>query len=381
MTDESRFDDIRPYRDAEIPAAMRRIAGHRSFPMLASFIFPERTVDEVRELVCSFKSVYDFQYHVMAAASQRIIDCTTAGLTIGGAEKLDTSKQYLFVSNHRDIVLDSCLLMSSLHKCHGLDSGEITFGSNLMQGQLLIDIGKSNKMFRVERAGSPREMYNSSIHLSEYIRYVLTERKQSVWIAQRNGRTKDGIDRTAQGIIKMFSMSGSGDRVSRLAELNIVPVSVSYEWEPCDMQKARELYETARNGQYVKKPGEDLNSILTGITQDKGRLHFQICDPVTAADLEAFGQVPDVRFHRCVAELIDRRICGGYHLFPNAYIAYDMRYGTSRYNAEYSADQAAAFKARLDGLSGFGTDDMDALRDIFLGIYCNPIACPCVQTV
>ncbi|MCQ2065412.1 MAG: 1-acyl-sn-glycerol-3-phosphate acyltransferase [Bacteroidaceae bacterium] len=377
MTDQSMFDDIRPYRDDEIPAAMQRIAADKSFPLLASFLFPEMTVEQVREKICAFRSIYDFQYGAMAPFNRRIIDGTISEFTLGGAEKLDPSKNYLYVSNHRDIVLDSCILMYALYD-HVHDTGEITFGSNLMQGQLLVDIGRSNKMFRVERGGNPRDFYNSTRHLSDYIRYALTEKKQSVWIAQRNGRTKDGIDRTDQGIIKMFGLSGSGDRVRDLAELNIVPVSVSYEWEPCDVLKALELYAVRDGEKYIKKPGEDLNSILTGITQDKGRVHFQICDPITAADLQAFDQVPNVQFHRSVAALIDRRICGSYHLFPNAYIAYDMRYGTTRFASEYSREEYSAFSACLDRLSRYDAADQDILRDIFLGIYCNPIAAPCV---
>ena len=377
MTDQSMFDDIRPYRDDEIPAAMQRIAADKSFPLLASFLFPELTVEQVREKICAFRSIYDFQYGAMAPFNRRIIEGTIREFTLGGAEKLDPSKNYLYVSNHRDIVLDSCILMYKLYD-YVHDTGEITFGSNLMQGQLLIDIGRSNKMFRVERGGNPRDFYNSTRHLSDYIRYALTEKKQSVWIAQRNGRTKDGIDRTDQGIIKMFGLSGSGDRVRDLAELNIVPVSVSYEWEPCDVLKALELYAVRDGEKYIKKPGEDLNSILTGITQEKGRVHFQICDPITAADLQAFDQVPNVQFHRSVASLIDRRICSGYRLFPNAYIAYDMRYGTTRFASEYSREEYSAFSACLERLSRYEAADQDILRDIFLGIYCNPIAAPCV---
>lgn len=376
MTDESRFDDIRPYRDDEIPAAMERIAADRSFPFLASFVYPELTVDEARKRICSFKSIFDFQYNVMSIVNRRIIEDTITEFTIDGAEKLDPAKSCLFVSNHRDIVLDSCMLMYALYPYLNR-TAEITFGANLMQGQLLIDIGKSNRMFRVERGGNPREFYQSTLHLSDYIRHAVTERNESVWIAQRNGRTKDGIDRTDQGIIKMFGLSGGGDRVRDLADLNIVPISVSYEWEPCDVLKAMELY-AVRNGEpYVKKPGEDLNSILTGMGQDKGRVHFHVCDPLSVQDLEAFADVPNTQFHRCVASLIDRRICGSYRLFPNAYIAYDLKSGTQKHASEYTKTEFEAFCTSMDRLKECGVDEPDVLRDFFLGIYSNPIACPC----
>jgi len=370
MTDYHKFDDIRPYRDEEIPAAMQRIAANRSFPLVAQFVYPELTVEEAAEQVRGYKTIYDFQLGAMVPMNRQVIEGTITEFTLGGAEKLDPSKRYLYVSNHRDIVLDSCILMYALH-LEGHDTGEITFGSNLMQGELVVDIGKSNKMFRVDRGRNPRELYSTSVHLSEYIRYAITEKHQSVWIAQRNGRTKDGIDRTDQGVIKMFGMSGPKDRVDALDELNIVPVSVSYEWESCDILKALELYESRNGEPYIKKPGEDLNSILTGIMQDKGRVHFQICDPITRKELEALSDVPNVQFHREVARIIDKRICADYKLFPNSFIAHDLRYGSTRYADRYTKDQYDAFVAHMAELNKYSDDP--ALQDIFLGIYANPI--------
>ena len=370
MTDYHKFDDIRPYRDEEIPAAMQRIASNRSFPMVAQFVYPELTVQEAANEVRSYKTIYDFQCGAMVPMNKQVLEGTIKEFTLGGAEKLDPSKRYLYVSNHRDIVLDSCILMYALH-LEGHDTGEITFGSNLMQGELVVDIGKSNKMFRVDRGRNPRELYSTSVHLSEYIRYAITEKKQSVWIAQRNGRTKDGIDRTDQGVIKMFGMSGPKDRVDALDELNIVPVSVSYEWESCDILKALELYESRNGEPYIKKPGEDLNSILTGIMQDKGRVHFQICDPLRREELEALSDVPNVQFHREVAQILDRRICSNYRLYPNAYIAHDLRYGNTKYSDRYTKDEYDAFVAHMSQLNKY-TDD-PALGDIFLGIYANPV--------
>lgn len=373
MTDYHKFDDIRPYRDEEIPAAMQRIASNRSFPLVAQFVYPELTVEQAAEKVRGYKTIHDFQLGAMVPMNKQVIEGTITEFTLGGAEKLDPSKRYLYVSNHRDIVLDSCILMYALH-LEGHDTGEITFGSNLMQGELVVDIGKSNKMFRVDRGRNPRELYSTSVHLSEYIRYAITEKHQSVWIAQRNGRTKNGIDRTDQGVIKMFGMSGPKDRVDALDELNIVPVSVSYEWESCDILKALELYESRNGEPYIKKPGEDLNSILTGIMHDKGRVHFQICDPIRRDELEALHDVPNVQFHREVAQIIDKRICGDYRLFPNAYIAHDLRYGTTRYSDRYTKEQYDAFVARMAELDKYSTDP--ALTDIFLGIYSNPIMQP-----
>lgn len=371
MTDYHKFDDIRPYRDEEIPAAMQRIASNNSFPLVAKFVFPELTFEQAADKIRNIKTIYDFQHDVMVPMNEQVLEGTITEFSLGGIEKLDTSKRYLYVSNHRDIVLDSCILMYALYRDGGHDTGEITFGSNLMQGELVVDIGKSNKMFRVDRGRNPRELYSTSVHLSEYIRYAITEKHQSVWIAQRNGRTKDGIDRTDQGVIKMFGMSGPKDRVDALDELNIVPVSVSYEWESCDILKALELFESRNGEPYIKKPGEDLNSILTGIMQNKGRVHFQICDPLRREELEALSDVPNVQFHREVAQILDKRICSNYRLFPNAYIAHDLRYGNSKYADRYTKDQYDAFTAHMAELDKYSTDPV--LADIFLGIYANPI--------
>jgi len=371
MQRETRFDDIRPYWDEEIPAAMQRIVSDPYFAPVAQYIYPDNTTQEVKDILLGCRNIYEFQTTVMKQVNEQVIERTTDGLTYGGMELLDTSKRYLLISNHRDIVLDSCLLMYIMHY-NGHRIGEITFGSNLMKGQMVIDIGKSNKMFRVERGGNPRQMYLNSLHLSDYIRYAITEKQESVWIAQRNGRTKDGIDRTDQGLIKMLSMSGGKDRVKALSDLNIVPVSVSYEWESCDILKALELYASRDGKPYVKKPGEDLNSILTGIMQPKGRVHIQICKPLTADDLNAIpADYVDAQFRHSVAEIMDKRICDGYRLFPNAYIAHDIRSGKREYSGQYTQEQYNAFVTHMKELDKYQADDV--LKDIFLGIYANPI--------
>jgi len=375
MAIDSQFDDIRPYYDEEIPAAMKRISEDPYFPLLAQYVFPELTLDQVMQQFAGFRTINDFQYKVMYAANQQIIARTTDGLTCGGVDRLEKGNSYLFVSNHRDIVLDSCMMMYLLY-INGKSTGEITFGANLMQGQLVIDLGRSNRMFRVERGGNMREFYRSSRHLSEYIRHTIKEKNLGIWIAQRNGRTKDGIDRTDQGIIKMFGMSGGKDRVEALAELNIVPVSVSYEWEPCDVQKAVELYRTSDGTPYVKKPGEDLNSILTGITQYKGRVHMEFCKPIVREDLEALNDVPDAEFHRQVANLIDRRITEGYRKFENTYIAADMMTGRRDYTNIYTNEQVDRFVANMNRLQEIKDCNQEELKRIFLGIYGNPICAP-----
>ncbi len=367
------FEDIRPYKEEEIPAAMQRIACSKEFDLLASYVFPDRPTEEVRQEVMGYRTVREFQLGVMYHANKQILRRSTTGLTYSGIERLSPERNYLFVSNHRDIMLDASLMQNILTD-KGFDSCQITFGENLMRGQLVIDVGKSNKMFKVARPGSnAREFYRNSLILSQYIRHVITEEHQSIWIAQRNGRTKDGIDRTDQGIIKMFGMSQTKDRIASLAELNIVPVAVSYEWESCDVLKVIELYKRTQ-GPYVKQPGEDLNSILTGILQQKGRVHLTFCEPVTATHLQALPNNTANEFHKQVANLLDQRICSAYHLFPNNYIAHDLLYESNAYQQMYTEEEKEAFVRHLSELDRYKDDYApEVLRRILLGIYANPV--------
>lgn len=377
MEKYDKFDDIRPYNPDEVPAAMQRIAESEGFPIVASFVFPDQDIKKLRTMVANLKTTEEFQSKVMAQFNEQVIKRSTTEFNVEGIDTLQKDVPYLYVSNHRDIVLDSSLLQYKLHSL-GFQTTEITFGANLMCMPLIIDIGKSNKMFRVERGGTPKEFYRCSLHLSEYIRHVITEKHSSVWIAQRNGRTKDGLDKTDQGIIKMFGMSRNDDKIKSLAELNIIPVSVSYEWESCDYLKAFELY-ISRNQKYIKRPGEDVTSILTGITQPKGRVHFEICPQIREEELSAFDCMTANEYHQQVARLIDQRILSHYRLWPNNYIAHDMLYGTNTYREYYTDEEKQLFVEhmavlnQMAQLEQYEVTDLDALYDIFLRIYANPV--------
>lgn len=367
------FDDIRPYNEEEIPAAMQRIARSSSFPILSAYVYPDEPLDVVRKRIAEYRTVKEFQEETMRMVNQRVVENSITEFTCSGLDKLSPTQQYLYVSNHRDVMLDSSLLQYFLVN-HGFDTTEITFGANLMMNQLVIDIGKSNKMFKVERpGGSIKEFYRSSRHLSDYIRFVITEKQQSAWIAQRNGRTKDGHDATDQGIIKMFCMSCPEDKIKAIAQLHIVPVSISYEWESCDILKTLELYES-QFARYTKKPGEDLNSILTGLVQPKGRVHIELCDQIDQVELAKFEGLTNNEYHKAVAQLLDSRINAAYRLYPNNYIAYDLRYGTTKYQGNYTSGQKEEFLQHLGKLERYDTCDIEKLKDIYLGIYSNPVA-------
>ena len=364
------FDDIRPYYPEEIPAATQRLANSEAIPAIARFLGVSPLM--LRERIRGIKTVSEFQLGLLRDVIETLLKKTTTGLEWSGMENISEKKPYLFVSNHRDIVLDAMFLQYILY-ADQQNTCQITFGSNLMSHPFVIDFGKVNKMFRTERGGTPKEFYNSMLHMSEYMRHVITEEHESVWIAQRNGRTKDGNDATDPAIIKMFGMSRRDDRVASLAELNIVPVAVSYEWESCDKLKTVELYLTRKNGHYEKKQGEDLNSILTGIMQPKGHVRFHICPMVTEDDLNALNDCPSGEFYKRVAELMDSRINPHFYLHPNTYIAHDLRSGTTTYAEHYTAEQKEAFIKYMDWMNEYPDIDRSELEEIFLGIYANPI--------
>jgi 1-acyl-sn-glycerol-3-phosphate acyltransferase len=366
------FDDIRPYSDDEISAAMKRIAESEYLLALSKFVFPAKTMNEIQTMLLSFKNIHDFQLGVMYAFNKQVIAQTIKNFTYSGFEYLDPAKNYLFVSNHRDIVLDSSLLQNCLHD-EGFRTTEITFGNNLMSSPLVIDIGKSNKMFTVARGGTAREFYKNSLRLSEYIRYAINTKGESIWIAQRNGRTKDGYDATDQGIIKMFCMSNMQNLVQSVEELNIVPIVVSYYWEPCDMFKTKELYLSRDGEKYVKQKDEDLISILTGITQQKGKVHFNICKPLDKEEYIVFANEIPNKFFSKVAGLIDERIHENYKLWSSNYIAYDIRSGKNNYTNYYTTEEKEQFMKKRQHILSQIEGDKNMISNIFLGIYANPV--------
>ena len=246
---DNNFEDTRPYNDNEIPEAIKRVSESIYFYNVVKHIFPDADmrlfIDDFRKIT----TVEQFQVQVMDNVIRKIMAQTANGFSYSGLEQLTNEKSYMFLSNHRDILLDSAILQVILHEC-GLKTSEITFGSNLMASQFIIDIGRMNKMFKIVRGGTMREIFNNSLKVSQYMRYAITQKHQSTWIAQRNGRTKNGFDSTEVAVLKMFSMSSSAEFVSNLLELNITPIAISYEYEPCDFLKTRELY-ISQKKQYI----------------------------------------------------------------------------------------------------------------------------------
>ncbi|MCX6335219.1 MAG: glycerol acyltransferase [Bacteroidia bacterium] len=301
-----------------------------------------------------------------------IVQKTSQGLFSDGFDQLTAGTPYLFVANHRDIVLDSAILQVLLFD-HGHLTSEITFGSNLMINQFVIDLGKVNRMFKVERGGNKAELIRNSHKLSAYIRHTVTNKKVSVWIAQRPGRTKNGSDKTEAGLLKMFNMSGGDDFVKSFRELNIVPLVISYEYEPCCAFKVKELLATMQTGSYQKRPDEDLMSIITGITQQKGRIQMSVGRPVDLY-LDKINEKDTLNNKLTrLAELIDGEVYSHYKLWPGNYIAYDLMHDCTDHRSFYSPEEKSKFLAYMEneirGLEG----DRKAIEKLFLGIYANPL--------
>ena len=371
IMDIKEFDSIRPYIDAEVPAAMERIAANPLLDEIAKYLFPGGNHSQLKKILLSCKTTDDFQYNVMAFVVNKILSDTAKNLTYGGLSNFDTGKKYLIITNHRDIVLDSAIINIILHN-HNIQTTEIAVGDNLITSDFIEDIARTNKMIKVVRSTSPREVYTSSQRLSKYIRYNVASQKSSLWIAQRNGRTKDGMDCTEQGLLKMLEMSGSGNFIKDFSELAILPASISYEYEPCDVLKAIELYISKRR-KYVKSENEDLNSILTGIMQFKGNIHIEFTSPISMQELEEAAKLDKNERFKQLAYDMDRRIISAYKLWGNNYIAYDILYDTDKYAGHYTPKERAEFESYLSYKLHDTEWNTEELKNIFLGIYANPI--------
>ncbi|MBQ6244962.1 MAG: 1-acyl-sn-glycerol-3-phosphate acyltransferase [Bacteroidales bacterium] len=373
----SDFGDIRPYTDEEAVEALGRVSRHPMTPVISKYLFPDLPASTMSHMLRGIGSVDQFQNEIMFAVVAAVAAKTSAGVTWAGQEHLKAldGRKFLMISNHRDIVLDPALIQFML-KQEGLPTTEICVGSNLLGSQLVEDLMRSNRMIKVIRGVGPRELYRSSQVLSQYIRESITSGHASIWIAQREGRTKDGLDTTEQGLLKMLEMSGEGSFEQNFLDLRIVPLSISYEYESCDARKAREVL-LRREGPYVKKEKEDLHSILTGIRQQKGRIHLEVGEPLRADEVAAAASADRNERYQALRATLDRRIVGGYHLWKTNYMADDLLGGTTRWAeaGKYTPAELDAFEKYIAHKLGKLERRLDrqALREIFLGIYAGPV--------
>lgn len=373
MVDLSKFESISPYTDAEAVEALSKVADNPLVTSVSQYFFPDKEPGFLTGLLKSVKSVDEFQVLVMSRVVEWVLAHTAHIFSYDGIKHIDPSRKFLAMSNHRDIILDPAITQLVLYR-NNIPMTEIAVGDNLLTNPFIEYLIRSNRMIKVVRGISARELYLSSQLLSEYIRLNITTGKSSIWLAQRQGRTKDGADITEQGLLKMLDMSGKEDFLHNFRELNIIPLSISYEIEPCDVLKARELL-ISRTQKYVKADGEDLHSIITGIKQQKGNIHLHIGEQLTDEEIAEASLCDKNDRYQLIRHAVDLRVIDGYRLWKTNYIAYDMLNPGDRYREHYSKEDVEWFidykEHQLDTVEP--ELDRAALNDIFLHIYANPV--------
>lgn len=371
MEYQEAFNSIRPYHDQEVNEAVNRLIKHPFFEQAVGRIFPDLELNDLKESLASIQSTKEFQSAMMYPTAKRVLKNSAAGVSFEGFDRLSKDKGYLFISNHRDIVLDSAILNVLLYE-HNLDTTEVAIGDNLLVNRWIEDLVKLNKNFVVNRNIPPREMYSYSQTLSSYIRYTITEKITSVWIAQREGRTKDGNDQTQQGLLKMIGLSGGNDFYANYAPMKITPMAVSYEYDPCDVLKANELHQKLTGEKVVKTPADDLQSMIAGITGVKGRVHLALGKIVDEKlqDIKLIKNKNDQM--QALADLIDERIHKNYKLWPTNYVAYDMLYEpifTDKYTSAEKEHFLNYLHTQVNSIKG----DYQQLEAPLLNMYANPV--------
>ena len=371
---EQTFDNIRPYNPDELHDAFSRLINEPTFLALIQQFMPQIPLEHVRAQMLNIPNATVFQKTFIVPLLNDIEAKHSKGITASG---IDTIQQpALFVSNHRDIVMDSALMDLVLFRA-GLDSVEIGIGDNLLAAPWIRTLVRINKSFIVQRGLPVREMPKAFLELSGYIRHAITKKQTGVWIAQREGRAKDSNDRTQESILKMFALSGTKSFIENLKELNICPATISYEYDPCDYLKAKEFQQKRDNANFKKSPQDDLLNMKTGIMGDKGHVHFTFT-PSINSELEEIATSIDNRKAQieAVVKLIDQRIHSNYTIYPINKVAYDELLNTTRFTAEVSPEERSELESYLEQQLhkiDLPKSDYDFLRHKLLEMYANPL--------
>ena len=368
------FDPIRPFEPDELPDVFDRLLQNEQFSSVLAYFYPDVPKEALAAKMHACKDNLDFQKTFCYGFLVQLLARLSKGCDIDIAS-LDTDSRYTFISNHRDIVLDSALLDKLLIDAGFNTTCEIAIGDNLLKLPWVKDLVRVNKSFIVERALSMREMLMASKRLSKYMHFVIAEKNDNIWIAQREGRAKDSNDRTQEAILKMMVMGGEGSIIDRLKQLHLVPLAISYEYDPCDYLKAAELQARRDNPSWQKGPMDDVTSMQTGIMGYKGHIHYQCADCIDSYLDTIPADTPKTELFRLIADHIDRQIFAGYRLYPNNYVALDLLHGDSAHADHYTAEDKAQFetylKGQLDKIEMEGKDDA-YLRKQMLKMYANP---------
>ena len=369
------FDEIRPYNDEELPQIFEELIADPAFQKAATDAIPNVPFELLAQKIRACKSKLDFQETFCYGILWKIAADHTDGLTLDHTALPDKSKAYTYVSNHRDIILDSGFL-SILLIDQGMDTVEIAIGDNLLVYPWIKKLVRVNKSFIVQRALTMRQMLESSARMSRYMHYTINEKKQSIWIAQREGRAKDSNDRTQDSVLKMLAMGGEGDLIDRLMEMNIAPLAISYEYDPCDFLKAQEFQLKRDIEGYKKTTQDDLISMQTGLFGYKGKVHFQTAPCINDKLEQLDRSLPKQELFSGISACIDRRIHGNYRIYSGNYVAYDWLNNTSEFADHYTSEEKQRFVTYIEQQLGkikIPNKDEDFLRGKLLLMYANPL--------
>lgn len=369
------FDEIRPYSPEELPQIFDELLSDKDFQEVIKKVMPDTPLDALTNILRNCKTNLDVQKNIFYGQLHDLIKKCSDGFSLDCSQIAEKNKGYTFISNHRDIVLDSGFLSVGL-----IDNGfpttvEIAIGDNLLIYPWIKKLVRVNKAFIVQRALSMRQMLESSARMSRYIHFAVTQKQENIWIAQREGRAKDSNDRTQDSVLKMLAMGGDRDIIDSLKELNIVPLSLSYEYDPCDFLKAQEMQLKRDVEGFKKSQKDDLINMQTGIFGYKGRIHFQ-AGPCINDELETLRGLPKTEIFTRVSEIIDSYIHRNYRLYPANYIACDMLDGNTSMAEHYTEEDKLKFEAYLQKkieLIDIPNKDVDFLRQCILTMYANPV--------
>ena len=372
MTNE--FDEIRPYLDEELPQIYEELIADPAFVKIVGGVLPF-PFEVIAATMRACKTKLEFQKAFCYRFLRQLADSSTKGVTSNLDTLKDSTDAYTYISSHRDIILDSGFLSVLLVE-NGLDTVEIAIGDNLLIYPWIKKLVRINKSFIVQRALTMRQMLESSARMSRYMHYTINEKKQSIWIAQREGRAKDSNDRTQESVLKMVAMGGEGDSIDRLIEMNIVPLSISYEYDPCDYLKAQE-YQLKRDVlNYKKTTADDLKNMETGMFGFKGRVHFQVAPCVNDQLKQLDRNLSKQELFAAAAAIIDRGIHSNYRFYPCNYVAHDWLFSETRFSDHYTAEEKEQFEAYIAqqlGKISIKDKDEDFLRHMLLLMYANPL--------
>lgn len=372
------FSDIAPYDDSLFREKMKQLVKEPGFIHAVNYTMPEKDVPVLIEELLKIDNTYSFQHEVMFPFLEMLAKTTTSGISLGGVKYLNPNQQYTFITNHRDIVLDASFLNLAFLR-RGYPTSEVAIGNNLLVFDWIADLVRLNKSFVVKRNTGVREALIAAKQLSAYIHHTILEKHESVWIAQREGRAKDSSDHTQESLVKMLALGGQGSFMENLKEINLMPVSISYEYDPNDYLKAREFLLKHRNPEFKKSQRDDLFSMETGLLQYKGKVHFQLTPRINAR-VEQIGESKDKNTAaKWICRLIDQAIHRSYEIFDINYVAYDLLYPGDRFSSKYDEKTKnfviEYFETQLDkvNLEGITPEERQFMLEKMYVMYANPL--------